>query len=151
MPPRLLNDPDADTRPLRFDRNHALLVGVGGAIGTTIRLLLTTWLPADHGIPVIVFVINITGAFLLGALLESLARTGPDTGNRRALRLFAGTGIIGGYTTYSTLAVGAAELLNTGRLLTAAGYGIATVLIGAAATLLGILLARAITRAEATR
>lgn len=83
MPTRLLNDPDADTRPLRFDRNHALLVGVGGAIGTTIRLLLTTWFPADHGIPVIVFVIA----------AEELAGEPGDLGVRcRGLRAFVGAG-----------------------------------------------------------
>lgn len=127
------------TRPLS---RQTLLVGLGGAIGTTIRLLLTTWFPPVHGVPVSVFLINITGAFLLGALLETLTRTGPDTAIRRTMRLFVGTGIIGGYTTYSTLAVGIAELLTNGQLWTAAAYGVGTVLTGAAATLAGILAAR---------
>lgn len=130
---------------------QALLVGLGGAIGTTIRLLLTAWFLPVHGVPVSVFLINITGAFLLGALLETLTRTGPDAGTRRTVRLFVGTGIIGGYTTYSTLAVGAAELLTTGQLWTAAAYGVGTVLIGAAATLLGILAGRAAVPAGGVR
>ncbi|MFJ3027554.1 fluoride efflux transporter FluC [Curtobacterium sp. NPDC087080] len=101
----------APARPLP---RQTLLVGLGGAIGTAIRLLLTTWLPPVHGVPVSVFLINITGAFLLGALLETLTRTGPEAGIRRTVRLFVGTGIIGGYTTYSTLAVGVAEVFTPG-------------------------------------
>ncbi len=38
---------------------------------------------------------------MLGALLESLARRGPDEGRRRAIRLLVGTGGLGGFTTYS--------------------------------------------------
>lgn len=130
---------------------QALLVGAGGAIGTTLRLLLTTWFPTVRSVPVAVSIINITGAFLLGALLEALTRTGPDTGTRRTVRLFVGTGIIGGYTTYSTLAVGVAELLTTDQFWTAAAYGFGTVLIGAAAALLGILAARTAVPAGAAR
>ena len=82
-----------------------LLVFVGGAIGTTVRYLLSAAVPTVAGIPLITLVINVTGAFVLGWLLEALALRGPDAGPRRDLRLFAGTGILGGYTTYSSFAV----------------------------------------------
>src|SRR5699024_11239433 len=55
-------------------------------------------------LPVGTFLANISGAFLLGLLVESLSRRGADHGRRRDLRLLLGTGLLGGYTTYSALA-----------------------------------------------
>src|SRR5690606_917565 len=67
---------------------HVGLVFVGGAVGTLARYLVTMAVPAWNGLPLPTFVVNVTGAFLLGALLVALARRGPDTGWRRAMRLF---------------------------------------------------------------
>lgn len=78
------------------------------------------------------------GAFLLGALLEALAHRGPDTGGRRMLRLGLGTGVLGGFTTYSTLAVETAA--RAPGLGTA--YLAASVLTGVLAGLAGVLTAR---------
>ena len=58
----------------------------------------------------------VAGAFLLGWLLEALSRGGPDEGRRRAIRLFVGTGIMGGYTTYSSFAVDTDGLIATAHL-----------------------------------
>jgi fluoride exporter len=82
--------------------------------------------------------VNLLGALLLGALLEALARRGPDTGRRRLLRLGLGTGVLGGFTTYSTLAVETATLPTA----LAVAYLAASVLLGAAAALAGVLLGR---------
>jgi CrcB protein len=88
------------------------LIGSGGALGTGIRYVLDTLFPTTIGtIPLIIFTINMTGAFLLGFLLDGLYRQGQDVGWRRDIRLFVGTGLLGGFTTYSTFAVGTAQLL----------------------------------------
>ncbi|WP_371740714.1 CrcB family protein, partial [Frigoribacterium sp. CFBP 13712] len=82
------------------------LVALGGTIGTGLREALALSFPAAPGsIPVTILLINVVGAFALGLLLESLMRRGPDAGRRRDLRLFIGTGVLGGFTTYSALAV----------------------------------------------
>jgi CrcB protein len=80
------------------------LVLLGGAIGTAGREGLHLLLPAEGGIPWSVFLVNIVGAALLGALLAHLAAVEPETPRRREVRLFVGTGILGGFTTYSALA-----------------------------------------------
>ena len=74
-----------------------------------------TLLPFEGaGWPWATFMINLAGAFILGALLEGLARSGGDTGWRQRVRLFAGTGFCGAFTTYSTLAL-EVSLLGQGR------------------------------------
>ena len=120
----------------------SLLIVLGGALGTAIRAALEAAQPAQPGgWPWTTFVINVTGAFVLGVLLEALARSGPDTGVRQYLRLGVGTGVLGGYTTYSTFAVESVKLLGGGAVLVGLGYALASVLLGLAAALAGTLLA----------
>jgi CrcB protein len=114
------------------------LVAVGGTGGTAAREGLSLAIPVMNGIPVATLGINIAGAFLLGVLLEALVRRGEDHGLRRNLRLLLGTGFLGGFTTYSALAVDTAGLLGDGQPGSAVGYSLATVLIGAAGTWAGI-------------
>ena len=107
--------------------------------GTLARFGLSEVLPTPAGLPVGIFLINIAGAFALGLLLEALARRGPDAGRRRALRLLLGTGFLGGFTTYSALAVDSALLLGSGRAVAGFGYLAVSVLVGLGATALGIV------------
>ncbi|MCU1480214.1 MAG: CrcB family protein [Subtercola sp.] len=116
------------------------LVFVGGAVGTAIRFGLIEIVPGIGSLPVTVFLINVVGAFVLGLLLDSLARRGPDGGRRQRVRLLVGTGVLGGFTTYSTLAVGTVVLLQSGLGGVAVVYALGTVVVGALATLAGITL-----------
>ena len=76
------------TRPAHRDVRLLALVWAGGAIGTLIRFLVEAALPPSAtGWPWATFLINLTGSFALGFLLEFLARRGPDTGWRRGVRL----------------------------------------------------------------
>jgi CrcB protein len=128
-------------RPLHLRWQAIALVIAGGAVGTLIRYVLLLVLPEWGGMPWPVFLINLAGAFILGWLLEALARRGPDAGRRRVVRLFAGTGMLGGFTTYSTFAVGADGLFLTDAPWVGIAYAVATVLVGAAASIAGIVLA----------
>lgn len=128
-------------RPLHLRWQAIALVIAGGAVGTLIRYVLLLVLPEWGGMPWPVFLINLAGAFILGWLLEALARRGPDAGRRRVVRLFAGTGMLGGFTTYSTFAVGTDGLLLTDAPWVGIAYAVATVLVGAAASIAGIVLA----------
>lgn len=91
---------------------HLGLVLLGGMAGTAAREALSLALPGIGGLPTTILLINIVGAFLLGLLLESLLRSGPDDGARRTLRLLLGTGFCGGFTTYSAFAVDAIGLFD---------------------------------------
>lgn len=129
---------DGGRRPSRL--RAAALVGLGGFFGTMARFLLAELIPDLADVPVGIFSINLAGAFLLGYLLTVLARYGPDTGGRRDLRLLLGTGVIGSFTSYSTLALATAGLLEAFTAWGATAYALANVLLGAAATFLGIRL-----------
>lgn len=116
----------------------AILVGLGGAIGTLARYLLGLAVPGIVGI----FAINLSGALMLGWLLTALKTRGPDEGRRVSVRLFAGTGVLGGYTTYSTFAFGTAGLVTGGDTALGIAYAIASVVLGTACAVVGILLGR---------
>ncbi|WP_024476142.1 fluoride efflux transporter FluC [Arthrobacter sp. CAL618] len=137
--------PDSNSFPGKQSLpRDVLLVFLGGTVGAALRLLASVTIPNVDGIPLQILGINIIGAFALGTLLETLARQGPDVGYRRTTRLLLGTGLIGGFTTFSTLAVGSVELLQEGRLATGVLYALGTIIVGAGSSAGGILLAAGI-------
>lgn len=134
-------NPDSASAPLCL---LTLLVFTGGCLGTGLRLLVNIMIPESGLIPLGILVINVTGSFTLGMLLETLARHGTDTGQRRQIRLFAGTGLIGGYTTYSTLATDTMLMLHSGHVGAAIFYVAVSMLAGLGASMLGIYIGRLI-------
>lgn len=118
-----------------------VLVWLGGTLGTGSRFLVGAAVPRVADVPVATVGINVLGAFLLGLLLTQLARSAPDLGRRPWARLLLGTGFLGGFTTYSALAVDAAVLGQAGRVGMAAAYAIGTLVLGAAASFAGMVLA----------
>jgi len=125
-------------RPLHLRRSSIGLVGLGGAFGTASRYGVTERLPALHGVPVAIVAVNLVGAFVLGLLLERLLRDGPDAGGRRSLRLLLGTGFLGGFTTYSALAVDTVRLLAADRPGAAMAYAVGTLVLGGLAAAVGL-------------
>ncbi len=126
--------------PLHLHWGFIGIVAAGGVLGALARYGLGLVIPAPGAWPLPTLVINLSGALALGALLEGLSRRGPDAGNRRVLRLGLGTGFLGAYTTYSTLALDAVHLFSAGAAPAAAGYLAASLLGGAGATIAGIWL-----------
>lgn len=119
------------TRPAHLRVPFLALVFIGGAAGTASREGIHLAFSPVHGIEFAIFAINITGAFLLGLLLEALVRNGPEYGTRRALRLILGTGFLGAFTTYSALATNTIQLLANGQVAEGIAYGLGTVVVGA--------------------
>lgn len=129
------------------------LVALGGALGTAAREGVSLALPAASAIGALipVLVVNVTGAFALGLLLEVLLRHGPDHGRRRSLRLLVGIGFLGGYTTYSSLAVGAGRVIDAGQPVLGLLYATLSVMAGAAGAFAGVGAAGALHRWGQTR
>ena len=116
-------------------------VWAGGAVGTGARVGITLSVPTMT-FPLATFVINIVGALALGVLLEALTHSRLDDGRRTMISLALGTGFLGGFTTYSALAVDTALLFRSGASATAVAYAGSTVLVGVLAAAAGVRLGR---------
>jgi CrcB protein len=136
-------DPDAailgTTSPLHFQPRLVVMVALGALPGTLARYVISrAWPVGATAFPLSTLVINLSGAFLLGVILEALARRGDDSGRRREVRLLVGTGFCGAFTTYSTLAVQAELLVRNSHSATGISYALVTVVGGLLATAAGI-------------
>jgi CrcB protein len=107
---------------------RAALVALGGMLGTAARLGLGMLVP-DAALGVLVA--NIVGALLLGILTARLPASD--------LRIFLGTGVLGGFTTYSALAVDGVQLWASAPVL-AVGSVVVSLAGGIAAAALGLRL-----------
>lgn len=130
------------------------LVFCGGVAGTTARRGLDLAVERAGGTaggwPVATLTVNLSGALLLGMLLEALVRHGHDERRRHAMRLLLGTGVLGAYTTYSTFAVDAAELVREDQLPAAIAYVLVSLVGGLLASGLGIAIAQRFVRRTTT-
>lgn len=122
------------------------LVALGGSLGTLSRYGIAEGLSSDRLFPMATFLVNITGSFALGALLAVLLLRGEDDGRLRQARLLLGTGFLGGYTTYSALAVETDTLLRGDHVALGIAYAVGSVVAGLIAALAGIATARAAAR-----
>ena len=129
------------TRPSYLRWASICLVMIGGAFGVAGREGVSLAVPDIDQLPIAIPIVNIVGAFLLGYLYEAVARRLPGDPRGPQLKLLLGTGFCGGFTTYSSLATDTAVLLVKDRTDLALIYVLATVLIGALATLAGLAVA----------
>ncbi|TZF90302.1 fluoride efflux transporter CrcB [Cognatilysobacter lacus] len=116
----------------------ALLVGVGGFIGAIARHLMGGWLLPFSGalrFPVGTLAVNVLGCALIG-VFAAFAEQLP--GLNGPARLVLVTGVLGGFTTFSAFGLETALMLRRGDSLLAAGYVVASVLLGLAAVWLGM-------------
>jgi CrcB protein len=139
-------DPSGEPLPVHLTPFFLALVAIGGALGSLARYGVERATGTVDGLPVGTLTVNLVGAFALGVLLEWLAVRGSDITHRRAERLLLGTGFLGGFTTYSALAVESDGLLRDGRVGLAATYALSTVVLGLVASLVGIATARSVAR-----
>ncbi len=105
------------------------LVILGGGIGAGIRHLLNmgSLRLFGSGYPWGTMIINITGSFVMGAFIEFLARRASASNE---LRLFVATGILGGYTTFSSFSLDFVTLWERGALGPALAYALVSVVGG---------------------
>lgn len=120
---------------------NLVAIAVGGAMGALSRYGLSLWVSNkwSQGFPLHTFIINITGAFLLGFINVYFVE-------RYALspiwRLGIGVGFLGAFTTFSTFGYEVITLIQEGNLVTAMSYTFLSILIGFSGVALGIGLAR---------
>ena len=117
-----------------------LAIAAGGAIGSPLRYLVSEHLATDPGgFPRATFLVNISGSFVLGfVIVVILERARPTL----YLRPFLATGVLGAYTTFSTLAVEAVLLVREHNTTGAMMYVVCTIAFGLLAVWLGMTLAR---------
>lgn len=119
-------------------------VAAGGAFGSLGRWALARALPTSpDALPLATLVTNIAGSFALGVLMVLAAEVWP---HRRHLRPFLGTGVLGGFTTFSTWMLETRNLGAAGHLPTAVGYLALTLATGLPAAWLGLVSGRRLVR-----
>ncbi|KQM73150.1 hypothetical protein ASE72_00240 [Sphingomonas sp. Leaf20] len=122
-------------------RVEFLLVFLGSGIGGMLRHGVGRTALALFGpsFPYGTMAINIVGSFAMGIVAGWFtARGGAD----QSLRLFLTTGVIGGFTTYSTFSLDYAFLWEGGHALSAILYVSGSLVIGIGALFVGLALSR---------
>lgn len=116
--------------------------GLGGALRHTLNLAIGRAL--GLGFPWATAFINVSGSTAMGFLIGWLAfRSG--AGWTQSVRLFVATGVLGGYTTFSTFSLESILLLERGQIGAAIAYVGGSVLLGIVGLWGGLSLARALT------
>jgi CrcB protein len=118
-----------------------LYVALGSAIGGVSRYLLGGLVQRmlDTTFPAGTLLVNVTGSFLLGAIIRYALETPSLTPEVRA---FLTIGVCGGYTTFSTFSYETMALLEDGEWARAGFYITASVILSLMGTFLGLALAR---------
>ena len=117
------------------------LISLGGAFGTAARYLLSVWLLRTLGpaFPYGTLAVNVIGSFLLGVIMQA----GLDTTILSpTARVVLGTGVMGGFTTYSTFNYETLQYLQEGAWAMASLNVATTLLVCLAAGALGGAVAR---------
>jgi CrcB protein len=116
-------------------------IAIGGALGCGARYAQTNVVQAVFGrdFPLATLSINVIGSFLMGFLfIVTLERLMIPP----SVRVGVLTGVLGGYTTFSTFEMETLLLAENGEFLKAALYVVLSVVIGFAAAFGGAYIAR---------
>ncbi len=122
-----------------------LIVCVGGALGTGARYLVSTWAARAYGpdFPRGTILINVSGSFLIALVMQLSLMTAAIS---PTLRMFLTTGVMGGYTTYSSFNYETIGLAQRGAWASAALNLSVTVVGCLVAGGLGLVVARSMLR-----
>ena len=108
-------------------------VMIGGALGAGARY----WVGVVLGSPWATFAVNLVGGLAMGLLIGSLGR------ESESWRLFAGVGVLGGFTTFSAFGLESWGMISRGQYPMAALYVTASVVGAVLLTGLGLWITRA--------
>jgi CrcB protein len=118
-----------------------LLVGTGGFLGSISRFIASRFMKNNFpsAFPFGTFFVNISGCFLIGLIYGFSERSSLLT---PGWKLFLAVGFCGGFTTFSTFANENLALLRDGEFFNFILYTGLSVLLGLAATFLGVLITK---------
>ncbi|WP_284124573.1 fluoride efflux transporter CrcB [Parerythrobacter aestuarii] len=126
----------------------SLNVALGGAIGAVLRYQVGRWMTGWMGaqamgvFPWATLAINALGSLLMGVLAGFLFKMAPE--NTDQWRLLVGTGILGGFTTFSAFSLEVWVMVERGQLAFAALYVVLSVSLAISALVFGLMLTRLI-------
>jgi CrcB protein len=116
----------------------SLYVALAGAAGAAARYGLDVAFRRDaHHLPWVTFAINVAGSFALGAVVAVL-----DAHPHATLRPALTIGLLGAFTTFSTLSLETYRLLDRGHVVLASAYALGSLAAGLAAVALGVVSGR---------
>ena len=116
-------------------------VAFGGALGAVFRYALMSGIGhfTHAGFPYATLIVNVTGSFALGALIEIMALSwSPGL----EMRSFLVIGVLGAFTTFSTFSQDVIFLIERGQFPSAGGYIALSVILSIAALFAGMALFR---------
>ncbi len=119
-----------------------IMVALGGAVGAISRYGVDRAVIGIVGGPTVLgtFVVNITGSFLLGLFI---AITAERTGWLLESRFLVAVGVLGSYTTFSTLTFASVQLFQGGEVTRGLLYVFGSIAVGLLAAFLGLVIGRA--------
>lgn len=125
--------------------NIYLIIFAGAGIGGMLRHLTNVLAAGAWGVnfPYGTLTVNILGSLIMGLLAGYFALRGHG-GNMHHMQVFLTTGILGGYTTFSTFSLDAGLFLERGNYAEAAVYMVSSVGVSLAALLFALWLVRTV-------
>ncbi|MGH7001205.1 MAG: fluoride efflux transporter CrcB [Stellaceae bacterium] len=125
-----------------MDPRALIAVGIGGGIGTILRYIVGSVFVQrlGPGFPWGTLFINVTGSFLIGVVAQLAATRSLEISP--VVRIFAATGVLGGYTTFSTFSLDSIVLIGDGAAPLASAYVVGSVVAGLLAAYAGQVAAR---------
>jgi len=111
--------------------------GIGGAVRHGVNVAAARLF--GYGFPFGTFIVNVVGSFAMGLLAGYFIYR---PGVPQHVRLFLTTGILGGFTTFSSFSLDAALLVERHAYALAAGYMVGSVAAGLSALFFGLAVFR---------
>ncbi len=114
----------------------SLIIGFGGFIGTILRFLLSSSIEKSFAtsIPIGTILVNLIGCFLIGLLSGYFTQ---KLGDQTQLFFFLTIGVLGGFTTFSAIAMDSQVFIENGEYLKMLTYILVQAILGIALCLIG--------------
>ena len=114
----------------------SLIIGLGGFIGTILRFLLSSSIEKSFAtsFPIGTILVNLIGCFLIGLLSGYFTQ---KLGDQTQLFFFLTIGVLGGFTTFSAIAIDSQVFIENGEYLKMLTYISVQAILGIALCLIG--------------